>query len=61
MNVAIFWDIPPCSLYVNRRFGGAHCFYLQGEQSAEKETSVQQVVTVFIVPSHLPHAGFLLG
>jgi hypothetical protein len=23
--VAIFWDIAPCTPYVNRRFGGTHC------------------------------------
>jgi hypothetical protein len=27
MNVAIFWDIVPCSLYVNQHFGGAYHFH----------------------------------
>jgi hypothetical protein len=35
MNVAIFWDIVPCSLHVNR--------HLQGRKSAEQETNVWQV------------------
>jgi hypothetical protein len=42
MNVAIFWDIAPCSPYVNQRFGGTYHLYLQGKKSAEQETSVQQ-------------------
>jgi hypothetical protein len=29
MNVAIFWDIPPCSFYVNRRFGGTYHLHHQ--------------------------------
>jgi hypothetical protein len=24
VNVALFWDIAPCILYVNRRFGGIY-------------------------------------
>jgi hypothetical protein len=39
MNVAIFWDIAPCTSYMDRRFGGRHHTYLQGRQ----ETSVLQV------------------
>jgi hypothetical protein len=38
-NFAIFWDITPCSPYMNRRFGGKYCLYLQGRKSAEQETS----------------------
>jgi hypothetical protein len=30
MNVAIFWDIAPCSTYVNQRFGGVYHLRLQG-------------------------------
>jgi hypothetical protein len=54
MNVAIFWDVAQCSLFVNRRFGGTYHLLLQGWKSAEQETSVQQV-------SRPKHAGFLLG
>jgi hypothetical protein len=43
MNYDIFWDIPQCSTYVNRRFGGTYHLCLQGWKSAEEETSVQQV------------------
>jgi hypothetical protein len=37
---AVFWDIAPCSPYVNRRFGGTYGLHLQGRKSAEQETSV---------------------
>jgi hypothetical protein len=30
MNVAIFWDIAPCSPYVNLRFGATY-HHLQGK------------------------------
>jgi hypothetical protein len=39
-NFAIYWDIAPCSTYVNRRFGGKYHLYLHGRKSAEQETSV---------------------
>jgi hypothetical protein len=38
-NVAIFWDITPCSPYVNRRFGTTH-HHLKGRKSADEEISV---------------------
>jgi hypothetical protein len=41
-------DTAPCSPYVNWRFAGKYHFHLQGKESAEEETSVQQ-----ILPSHL--------
>jgi hypothetical protein len=31
-----FWDIPPCSLGVDRRFRGAYCFHYQGYESPMK-------------------------
>jgi hypothetical protein len=34
-NLAIFWDVEPCSLYVNRRFGGIYHLHLQGWKSLE--------------------------
>jgi hypothetical protein len=48
-NVATFWDIPPCSPYVNRRFRGTYHLHLQGSKSAEQETGVQQVA---LLPDH---------
>jgi hypothetical protein len=42
-NVVIFCDMVPCSLYVNRRFGGRYHFHPQSRKSAEQETSVQKV------------------
>jgi hypothetical protein len=32
MNVATFWDIAPCSPYVNRCFGGKYHLHLQGSR-----------------------------
>jgi hypothetical protein len=43
MKIAIFWNIAPFSPHVNRRFGGMNHVHLQGKESAEQETSVQQV------------------
>jgi hypothetical protein len=42
-NVVIFWDIAPCSQYVNRRFEGTYHLRLQDRKSDEQETTVQQV------------------
>jgi hypothetical protein len=41
MNVTIFWDIVPCSPYVNRRFGG-NITSSSVQKSATQQTSVQQ-------------------
>jgi hypothetical protein len=30
IKFAIFWDIAPCSPYMNRRFGGTYHLHLQG-------------------------------
>jgi hypothetical protein len=46
LDVAIVCNIPPCSLYVNRRFEGTYHLHLHDGESEEQETSVQQV------PSH---------
>jgi hypothetical protein len=40
MNVAIFWDKAPCSLYVNQHFGGMYHLFIQGKKSAEQEASM---------------------
>jgi hypothetical protein len=40
VNVAVFWEIAPCSLYVNRCFGGTYHVYLNGRKSAEQETGL---------------------
>jgi hypothetical protein len=39
MNVANFWDVAPCSPYVDRRFLGTYRFHLQGQKLAEQESS----------------------
>jgi hypothetical protein len=39
----IFWDLAPCSPYVNRRFRGMYHLHLQCRKSAKRETSVQRV------------------
>jgi hypothetical protein len=43
MKVAIFWDIAPCSLYMNRRFGGTYHLYLQGRKSAKQNNQRAQL------------------
>jgi hypothetical protein len=43
MNAAIFWDITPCSPYMNRRFGGTFNLYLQGRKSVGKESSAKKI------------------
>jgi hypothetical protein len=43
LNVAIFWDIAPCSLYVNRRFEGMYQLHLQGITISRAKNSVQEV------------------
>jgi hypothetical protein len=40
VNVAIFWDIAPCSQYVDQRFKGTYHLLLQGPKSVEKESSM---------------------
>jgi hypothetical protein len=47
-NIAIFWDIPPCSPYVNRRFGRTCHLHLQDEESAEQETSARSFLAQLI-------------
>jgi hypothetical protein len=39
IKLVIFWDIAPCSPYMNRCFGGTYHRHLQGRKSAEQETS----------------------
>jgi hypothetical protein len=46
LNVAILWDMPPQSPYVNRRFGGTYHLHLQGRISAQQEIKVQQWLVV---------------
>jgi hypothetical protein len=43
LNVALFWDIAPCSPYVNRLFRGTYHLHLHGRKLGEQETSVQLV------------------
>jgi hypothetical protein len=52
MNVAIFWDLAPCSPYVNRRFGGTYHLHLQGRKSLRQETSDQQVAGLIFDCEH---------
>jgi hypothetical protein len=39
MDVAIFWDIAPCSPYVNRRFGRTYHLHLHGRWSSYVPTN----------------------
>jgi hypothetical protein len=43
IDVAIFWDIAPRSLYVNRCFGGMYHLHLQCLESTEQDPSIQQL------------------
>jgi hypothetical protein len=43
MTVTNFWDMALCSLHVNRCFEETYHLHLQGKNSAEQETSMQQV------------------
>jgi hypothetical protein len=47
MNAAIFWDIAPCSPYVERRFRGTYHLHLQGKELAEQGTSLQQAIKAY--------------
>jgi hypothetical protein len=38
LNVAVFWDIAPCSPNVNRRFGGTYHLHLRGLDGYEPAT-----------------------
>jgi hypothetical protein len=49
MDVAIFWDIAPCSQYVDWHFSGTY-YLLQGEKSAKQETGMYQVPRLILVP-----------
>jgi hypothetical protein len=46
----IFWDVEPCSPYVNRRFGGNDHLCLQGRKSADQQvaSSITQKMLTFI-------------
>jgi hypothetical protein len=40
LNVAQFWDVVPCSLYMNRRFGGTYHLHIEGRKSAKQGSNV---------------------
>jgi hypothetical protein len=44
MRMATFWDIAPCSPFMNRRFRGTCYLLLHGRKSAEQEIRVGKVV-----------------
>jgi hypothetical protein len=54
LKIAVFWDIAPCSPYMNRCFEGTCHLHLQGQKSAEQETSesrwLGRVITVIYGP-----------
>jgi hypothetical protein len=54
LNVAIYWDMVACSLYVNQYFGGTYHIHHQGKKSAEvirpSETSVRLWTTWLNIP-----------
>jgi hypothetical protein len=42
MKNAVFWDVAPCSPFVNRRFGGTYRLHLQGRKICERGTSMNR-------------------
>jgi hypothetical protein len=42
MKNAVFWDVAPCSSFVNRRFGGMYRLHLPGREIRERGTSVSR-------------------
>jgi hypothetical protein len=54
MKVAIFWDIAPCSPYVNRSFGGTFHLHLHGRKSAEQRVAGSSKTSVHIRTTWLP-------
>jgi hypothetical protein len=54
INIAIFWDIAPCIPYVNQRFGGTYHLHLQGQKSAEQETSLATCCRLVLLADFLP-------
>jgi hypothetical protein len=45
MNVAVFWDIAPCSPHVSRRFVETYRLHLQVRKSSDQKASMQQVAS----------------
>jgi predicted urease superfamily metal-dependent hydrolase len=54
VSAANFWDITPCSLYVNTCFRGMYHLHIQGWKSAELETGVYHVATLQILYNLYP-------
>jgi hypothetical protein len=54
MNIIVFWDVLPCKIIVDRRFGGAYCLHHQGSLMMEavctSETSVDNHFTWQYIP-----------
>jgi hypothetical protein len=42
MKHVVFWDVAPCSSFVNRRFGGTYRHQLEGRKIRERGTSVSR-------------------
>jgi hypothetical protein len=42
MKNDVFWDVAPCSSYINRRFGGTYRLHFQGREMRERGTSMNQ-------------------
>jgi hypothetical protein len=75
MKNAVFWDMAPCSPFVNRRFGGTYRLHLQSEPPAHAGTSLADFSTLKmetirssessvhqrITWRHIPEHGILHG
>jgi hypothetical protein len=56
-KAAIFWDIAPCSQYMNKRFGRTYHLHLQGRKSAEEGTSELEDGHVTAILHSIWHPG----
>jgi hypothetical protein len=45
MNVAIFWDIAPCSPYLNQRFEGTYQLHLEGKKSLPARCFIARLIS----------------
>jgi hypothetical protein len=47
MNVAIFWDIAPCSSYANRCSGRTYHLHLQGKNQPSKKPACSRYLATY--------------
>jgi hypothetical protein len=45
MKNAVFWDMSPCGIFINRRFGGTCRLHLQGRRNMQARKCVRRLLT----------------